>query len=80
MIPRPRYWGKASNIDLWLFPPAAGNVEDITLQNQCQQDHSDHLSIAYDSKALQDVINALGSDNPGFQPACASAGPLIGNV
>jgi triacylglycerol esterase/lipase EstA (alpha/beta hydrolase family) len=62
------------------FLPAAGNVEDITLQNQCQQDHSDHLSIAYDSNALQDTINALESDNPDFQPACSSVGPLIGNV
>jgi triacylglycerol esterase/lipase EstA (alpha/beta hydrolase family) len=62
------------------FLPAAGNVQDITLQNQCPQDHSDHLSIPYDSNALQDMINALGSDYPDFQPSCASVGPLIGNV
>jgi hypothetical protein len=61
------------------FLPAAGNVADITLQNQCQQDHSDHLSIAYDSDALQDMINAPGSDNPDFQPSYAAVGPLIGN-
>jgi triacylglycerol esterase/lipase EstA (alpha/beta hydrolase family) len=62
------------------FLPAASNVQNITLQNQCPQDHSDHLSIGYDSNALQDVINALGPDSPDFQPACASVGPLIGNV
>jgi len=62
------------------FLPAAGNVQDITLQNQCPQDHSDHLSIPYDSNALQDVINALGADNQGFQPSCAAVGPLLGNV
>lgn len=62
------------------FLPAGGNVDDITLQNQCPQDHSDHLSIAYDSNALQDMINGLGSGDPDFQPACASVGPLIGNV
>jgi triacylglycerol esterase/lipase EstA (alpha/beta hydrolase family) len=62
------------------FLPGAGNVQNITLQSQCPQDHSDHLSIPYDSNALQDVINALGSDNPDFQPSCASVGPLIGNV
>jgi triacylglycerol esterase/lipase EstA (alpha/beta hydrolase family) len=62
------------------FLPAAGNVQAITLQGQCAQDHSDHLSIPYDSNALQDVINALGPDNPGFQPSCAPVGPLIGNV
>lgn len=62
------------------FLPAAGNVQDITLQLQCSQDRSDHLSIPYDSNALQDVVNALGSDNPDFQPSCAAVGPLIGNV
>jgi hypothetical protein len=62
------------------FLPAAGNVQDITLQIQCSQDRSDHLSIPDDSNALQDVVNALGSDNPDFQPSCAAVGPLIGNV
>jgi triacylglycerol esterase/lipase EstA (alpha/beta hydrolase family) len=28
----------------------------------------------------QDMINALGPDRPGFQPACAAVGPIIGNV
>jgi triacylglycerol esterase/lipase EstA (alpha/beta hydrolase family) len=62
------------------FLPAASNVQNITLQNQCPQDGSDHLSIAYDSNALQDMLNALGSDSPGFQPACASVGAIFGNV
>jgi triacylglycerol esterase/lipase EstA (alpha/beta hydrolase family) len=62
------------------FLPAAANVQDITLQDQCPQDASDHLSIPYDSNALQDMINALGPDNPDFQPACASVGAIFGNV
>jgi triacylglycerol esterase/lipase EstA (alpha/beta hydrolase family) len=62
------------------FLPAGPNVQNITLQNQCSQDSSDHLSIAYDSNALQDMINALGPDAPGFQPACAAVGPIFGNV
>src|SRR5580658_1680425 len=62
------------------FLPAGPNVQNITLQNQCPQDSSDHLSIPYDSNALQDLINALGPDTPGFQPACASVGPIFGNV
>jgi triacylglycerol esterase/lipase EstA (alpha/beta hydrolase family) len=62
------------------FLPAGPNVQNITLQNQCPQDASDHISIPYDSNALQDMINALGPDNPSFQPACASVGPIIGNV
>lgn len=62
------------------FLPAAPNVRNITVQNQCPQDASDHLSIGYDSNALQDVISALGPDSPGFQPACAAVGPVFGNV
>lgn len=62
------------------FLPAAPNVQNTTLQSQCPQDASDHLSIGYDSNALADMINALGPDNPGFQPACAAVGPIFGNV
>ena len=62
------------------FLPAGPNVQNITLQNQCPQDASDHLSIGYDSNALQDMINALGPDSPSFQPACAAVGPVFGNV
>jgi triacylglycerol esterase/lipase EstA (alpha/beta hydrolase family) len=62
------------------FLPVGPNVQNITLQNQCSQDASDHLSIAYDSNALQDMINALGPDAPGFQPTCASVGAIFGNV
>jgi triacylglycerol esterase/lipase EstA (alpha/beta hydrolase family) len=62
------------------FLPASPNVQNITLQKQCPQDASDHLSISYDSNALQDMINALGPDNRGFQPTCAAVGPVFGNV
>ena len=62
-----------------LLPPGP-NVQNILLQNQCPQDASDHVSIAYDSNALADVINALGSDNPNFVPTCRSVGPVFGNV
>src|SRR5580692_8382303 len=48
------------------FLPSAANAQNITLQNQCPQDASDHISISYDSNALQDMINALGPDNPGL--------------
>jgi triacylglycerol esterase/lipase EstA (alpha/beta hydrolase family) len=62
------------------FLPAGSNVRNITLQNQCSQDASDHLSIPYDSNALQDVVNALGADSPTFQPSCAPVGAIFGNV
>jgi triacylglycerol esterase/lipase EstA (alpha/beta hydrolase family) len=56
------------------------NVQNIVLQDQCVVDQSDHLSIGYDSNAIQDVLNALGSDDPHFQPVCAPVGPLNGDV
>ena len=60
--------------------PAASNVQNILLQNQCSQDASDHISIAYDSNALADVVNDLGPDNPNFVPTCEAVGPIFGNV
>ncbi len=62
------------------FLPPGPNVQNITLQDQCSQDGSDHVSIAYDSNALADMVNALGADSPAFQPACAAVGPIFGNV
>ena len=62
------------------FLPAGPNVQNITLQRQCPRDASDHVSIPYDSNALQDMVNALGPDNPRFQPTCAAVGPIFGNV
>ena len=62
------------------FLPAGPNVENITLQDQCRKDASDHLSIVYDSNTLQDMLNALGTNNPKFRPSCAPVKPLIGNV
>ncbi len=55
------------------------NVQNILLQDQCIVDQSDHISIPYDSNAIQDVLNALGPDDPNFQPVCAPVGPLNGD-
>ena len=46
------------------FLPAAPNVTNITLQNQCLLDASDHLEIAYDPIALTDMLNALDPAAP----------------
>jgi hypothetical protein len=51
---------------------------NITLQDQCPADGTDHLGIAYDTVALQDVVNALGPAKPGFEPDCGLTLPLIG--
>ena len=41
------------------FLPAAANVTNITVQNQCILDGSDHLEIAADPIAMADMLNAL---------------------
>ncbi|KOG11763.1 esterase/lipase family protein [Streptomyces viridochromogenes] len=52
-------------------------VRNITLQDICPQDLSEHISIAYDSNALQIVLNAL---DPAHARSvhCRLSAPLIG--
>ena len=52
-------------------------VRNITLQDVCPLDLSEHISIAYDSNALQIVLNAL--DPAHARPVqCGLSAPLIG--
>jgi len=60
------------------FLPAALNVQNILLQDQCSTDFTEHLGIIYDPVALQDVMNALGPDHPGFKPSCSVVLPVVG--
>jgi len=63
------------------FLPAAPNVTNITVQNQCALDASDHLEIAYDPIALTDVLNALDPAHPRPVPCqvvLPVTGPLVG--
>ncbi|HZC39208.1 MAG TPA: alpha/beta fold hydrolase [Streptosporangiaceae bacterium] len=59
------------------FLPAAPNVTDIVLQQQCARDHSDHLEISYDPVALADVLNALDPAHPVRVP-CLTVLPVTG--
>ncbi len=61
------------------FLPAAPNVTNITLQNQCPLDQVDHLTIAYDPVALGDMLNALSPAQPVVVP-CLLVLPLNGPV
>ncbi len=63
------------------FLPAGPNVQNITLQNQCSQDASDHI---VDLLRLQ---RAPGHDQragrrtvPASSPPAPSVGPIFGNV
>ncbi len=50
------------------------DVQNILIQAQCPSDPTGHVAINFDGPALQDVLNALGPDDPSFQPACTGYG------
>jgi pimeloyl-ACP methyl ester carboxylesterase len=54
-----------------------GDVTNILIQNQCPDDPVGHIGIAFDGPALQDVLNILGPDNPGFHPTCTDYGATL---
>lgn len=53
------------------------SVDNILVQNQCPSDQSDHLSIASDPVAAQDILNALDPANR-HPVRCAVVLPSIG--
>jgi triacylglycerol esterase/lipase EstA (alpha/beta hydrolase family) len=53
------------------------DVTNITLQNQCPLDLTDHLEISYDPVALTDMLNALDPAHPAQVP-CMTVLPLLG--
>lgn len=61
------------------FLPAAPNVTNTLLQDQCGLDATDHLEIAADPIALTDVLNALDPAHPRPVP-CEVVLPVTGPV
>ncbi|MFE0463757.1 esterase/lipase family protein [Kitasatospora sp. NPDC058965] len=59
------------------FLPAAPNVTNLTVQDQCVLDQADHLELAYDPIALTDVLNALDPAHPRPIP-CQVVLPVTG--
>jgi pimeloyl-ACP methyl ester carboxylesterase len=83
-VPGPHYVVIESQYDEVVTPYQSAflhgpDVENILLQNQCPIDFTEHLSIVYDAVALQDVLNVLGPDSPGFAPACSLVLPGLGS-
>jgi len=62
------------------FLPAASNVDNITLQNYCSTDYTEHIGIVYDPVTLSLVMNAVGADDPKFNPPCSVVLPVIGGL
>jgi len=82
-VPGPRYVVIESMYDEVVTPYQSAflsgpGVQNILLQQQCPLDFSDHIGIVYDPVALQDVMNALGPDNPHFVPVCTFVPPGLG--
>jgi hypothetical protein len=63
---------------LHLGAPGPG-FTDITVQNQCPLDQSDHLELAYDPVAMAEMLNALDPSNPVSVP-CVPVLPVTGPV
>jgi hypothetical protein len=61
------------------FLPAAPNVTNVTVQDQCSLDLSDHLEIASDPVAMADMLNALDPAHPVPVP-CVAVLPAAGPV
>ena len=55
------------------------DVTNITVQNQCPADLSEHLQISYDPVALTDVLNALDPAHP-VPVSCTAVLPVLGSA
>lgn len=78
-VPGPRYTVIETNKDTVVTPythaflsgPA---VRNVLIQDQCADDPVGHIGMFADSPTLQNVLNALGADDPGFQADCSGYG------
>jgi triacylglycerol esterase/lipase EstA (alpha/beta hydrolase family) len=53
---------------------SGSDVHNVLVQDQCPSDPVGHVGMFEDGPALQDVLNALGADDPAFQPSCTGYG------
>ncbi|MFC4913748.1 lipase family alpha/beta hydrolase [Actinomadura gamaensis] len=78
-VPGPRYVVLQTNRD-WVVTPYTNafltgpNVTNILVQDQCPGDYVSHIGMFNDSPVLQNVMNVLGPDDPGFKPSCTGYG------
>ena len=53
---------------------SGSNVTNILLQNQCPNDPVGHAGMFLDSPAIQNIVNQLGPNTPGFKATCTGYG------
>ncbi|MGH9094958.1 MAG: lipase, partial [Acidimicrobiales bacterium] len=56
---------------------ASPQSTNITVQDQCALDHSDHVAVVADPTTSADVLNALDPAHPGPVP-CQLVLPVVG--
>jgi len=81
-VPGPTYTNIVTRYDEVVTPYTSGflngpNVTNIVLQDQCGLDFSDHIALAADPVAAQDVLNALDPQRA-MTPGCGLVLPLLG--
>jgi triacylglycerol esterase/lipase EstA (alpha/beta hydrolase family) len=78
-VPGPRYVVIETDHDEVVTPYqnaflVGPNATDILLQDECPADPVGHIGLFDDGVALQDMLSALGSDHPVYDPTCTGYG------
>ncbi|QKW33137.1 alpha/beta fold hydrolase [Actinomadura sp. NAK00032] len=81
-VPGVRYLTIATTHDNTVTPLTnsflhGGDSTNVLLQDLCPDDPVGHSGLWFDGPVTQIVLNALGPDEPGFQPECTDYGPTI---
>ena len=56
---------------------SGSNVTNIKIQDQCPKDPVGHIGMFSDSPVLQNVMNQLGANTPGFKATCSNYGVAL---
>jgi triacylglycerol esterase/lipase EstA (alpha/beta hydrolase family) len=78
-VPGPRYVVIETKNDIVVTPYTnawlkGDGVTNILVQDQCPDDYVGHVGMFNDSPVMQDVLNQLGANVPGFTPTCNGYG------
>ncbi len=81
-VPGPRYVVIVSRRDAVVTPYTQAflkgpGVRNIVIQDQCPKDPTGHLGIVFDGPAIQNILNALGPNDPRFRAECRDYGMAL---